>query len=182
MRIKCLKPPRVNVKLFACILGSIFTINVLGQKSNSFKIDSARINLDENLDGFLTDLKSGKFVESNEIGEIPVGIKRQLDSLAGGFSIANPNGDYRCCCTSSEKLPLRKLVYLSKSNHLLVMTYLTGGVGVSTHILLIRFKGDTITDMWFADCLADLKSRAEIIRYINKNRKVPGYLHPNLSL
>jgi hypothetical protein len=104
-------------------------MHVFGQKSNSFKIDSARIYLDENLNGFLTDLKSSKFVESNEIGEIPVGIKRQLDSLAGGFSIANPNGDYRCCCTSSKKLPLRKLVYLSNSNHLLVMTYLTGGVG-----------------------------------------------------
>jgi len=182
MKIKRLTPVRVKIKLFACILGTLFTMQVFGQHGGIFKIDSAQIYLDKNLDGFLSDLKLGRFVESNEIGSIPVGIKKQLDSLTGNFSIANPNADYRCCCTSSRKLPLRKLVYLSKSNHLLVMTYLTGGVGVSTHILLLRFNGDTITDMWFADCLADLKSRAEIIRYINKNRKVPGYLHPNLSL
>jgi len=166
MKIKRLTPLRVKIKLFACILGTLFTMHVFGQHGGSFKIDSARIYLDENLDGFLSDLKLGKFVESNEIGSIPVGIKKQLDSLAGDFSIASPNADYRCCCTSSRKLPLRKLGYLSKSNHLLVMTYLTGGVGVSTHILLIRFNGDMIRDMWIADCLADLKSRGEIIRFI----------------
>lgn len=182
MKIKRLTLLRVKIKLVVCILGMLLTMHVLGQNGGGFKIDSARIYLDENLDGFLSDLKLGKFVESNEIGAIPGGIKKQLDTLTGDFSIANPNADYRCCCTSSRKLPLRKLVYLSKSNHLLVMTYLTGGVGVSTHILLVRFNRDTITDMWFADCLADLKSRAEIIRYINKNRKVPGYLHPNFSL
>lgn len=182
MKIKCLKLPRINIKLFAYIISSLFSMHVFGQSGNSFKIDSAQIYLDKNIDRFLSDLKSEKFVDTNEIGAIPVGIKKQLDSLAGGFSIANPNADYRCCCTSSQKLPLRKLVYLSKSDHLLVMTYLTGGVGVSTHILFVRFNGDTIVDMWFANCLADLNSRGKIIRYINKNRKVRGYLHPNLSL
>jgi hypothetical protein len=172
----------VNIKLLGCILALVFTIPVYAQKRNHFKLDSARILLDKNLDSFLSDLKSGKFVDSNEIGAIPNGIKKQLSTLAGDFSIANPNEEYQSGCTSSRKLPRRKLVYLSKSEHLLVMTYLTGGVGVSTHILFIRFNGDTIVDMWLADCLADLTSKEEIIRYINKHRKVPGDLHPNLSL
>ena len=182
MTIKCLKLPRVGIKLVACMLSVLFSVCTFGQSNNNFKIDSVRIYFDENLDRFLSEIQTNKFVDSNDIGTIPIGIKKQLAFLAGEFSIANPNADYRCCCTSSPKLPTRKLVSLTKSNHLLIMTYLTGGIGVSTHILFVRFDGDTIMDMWFANCLEDLKSRKEIIRYINKNRRVPGSLHPNFSL
>jgi len=182
MIIKYLKFPRAGIKRFTCILSVFISLSTFGQSDNVFKIDSVRIFFDENLDRFLSDIKSNKFVDSNYIGAIPAGIKKQLELLAGEFSIANPNADYRCCCTSSQKLPIRKLVFLSKSDHLLVMTYLTGGIGVSAHLLFVRFDGDIIRDLWFANCLEDLKSRKQIVRYINKNRKAQGSFHPNFGL
>jgi hypothetical protein len=155
---------------------------VLAQGNGKLTIDSVSMYFDRNLDVFLSELHRGKFLVCNKKSAIPLFIKDKLEAATGGFSIANPSEEFACCCTSSAKLPRRKLIYLAKSHDILIMSYLTGGIGESTHILLIKFKDDEITDFWNAVSDVPLKSKSEIVRYIRKNRKVKDALHPNFDL
>ena len=97
-------------------------------------------------------------------------VKETLDCLTKKFSIANPNQEYACCCTSSDKLPRRKLIFLSKSQDVLVMTYLTGGFATSTHLLFIQFHNEKIIDLWTGYCSDDLKSNKDIVKFIKQVR------------
>ena len=154
-----------------------------GQNSCGIQIDTVKILLDENLDSFVTSLKSEHFQTFNDKKNIPAIIKEQLDCLTKDqFSLANPKEDYRCCCTSSQKLPRRQLLFFSLSKKTLLMTYLTGGIGVSTTILLARLQDNKIIDIWTGYGFPEFKSKEEVVRHINKKRKIQLGLHGYVSL
>ena len=136
--------------------------------------------MNENLDKFILKLQTESFTTFNNKNAIPKEIKDILDCLTKKFSIANPDQEYACCCTSSDKLPQRKLIYLSKSQNTLVMTYFTGGWGVMTHLLLIQFDQDKITDLWSGSCNENIKSNQDIIKYLNDNRNKHWGLNSNM--
>ena len=153
---------------------------VTAQKSCDFKIDTSKILLNENLDKFISKLQTEKFTVYNNKNEIPKSVKKSLDCLTKKFSIANPNQEYACCCTSSAKLPRRKLLFLSKSEDILVMTYLTGGFGVSTHLVFIQFDNDKIIDLWAGHGSESLKSNKEIEQFIKELRNKEWGLNTNI--
>jgi len=135
---------------------------------------------DENLDNFITALKSEHFQTFRDKQNIPTFIKEQLDCLTKDkFSLANPNEEYRCCCTSSLELPARQLQFLSLSDNTLLMTYLTGGWGVSTSIILAKIKDKKIIDIWTGYGFPKFKSKEEVIKHINNKRNVELGLHGN---
>src|SRR5450432_4089593 len=123
--------------------------SVYSQLAGKFTLDSLTIYTNENLDSLTSKLKSVDLKIYNDKSKIPPEVKEQLDILTkDNFSIANKNEQYRCCCTSPRTLPTRQLQFLAVSKEFLAMTYLTGGVGESTHILLISFYKSAITDLW----------------------------------
>ena len=154
--------------------------NSFGQNNCGVTVDTIKILLDENLDTFLSDLQSESFQTYTDKKKLPAFIKQQLECLTKDkFSLANPNEDYRCCCTSSEKLPRRKLLFFSTSRDIFLITYLTGGVGVSTTILMLKFQGDKIIDLWAGYGFPNFKSKDEVIRHIKKNRYKELGIHGN---
>ena len=172
-----------SAKYFIFFIFLALTNNLLGQNNCGIPIDTVKIYLDENLDSFLSDFQTGNFKTSTDKNEIPKFIKQQLDCLSmDEFSIANPNEDYRCCCTSSQKLPIRKLLFFSVSKDVFLITYLTGGVGESTTILMFKLKSDKIIDLWAGYGFSKFKSKDEVIRYISKKRKTQFGLHGDLSI
>lgn len=165
------------------ILGLLlFPIISFGQTTNSFTIDTVKILTNENLDDFVQSLKTDTFQISADKSAIPKHIKKQLDKLTKGFSIGNPNQAWQCCCTSPRRLPERQLNFLAKSKNVLVMTYKTGGIGVSTHLLLIRFDNKKIIDLWTGYCWADVSQVSDIVSYIAESRKNNQELNTNIVI
>jgi hypothetical protein len=160
----------------------LFPIISIGQKSNSFAIDTAKILTNENLDNFVQCLRTDTFQIFGDKDAIPKYVKKQLDRLTKGFSIANPNQDWQCCCTSPRRLPERQLNFLAKSKDVLVLTYKTGGWGISTHLLMIRFDNDKILDLWSGYCWTDITKVDEIVSYIDETRKSNRELNTNIVI
>jgi len=173
------------IRLKIIITLALLTISnfSFGQNNCGITVDTFKIFLDENLDSFVTALKSEHFQTFRDKKNIPATIKEQLDCLTDDkFSLANPKENYICCCTSSRKLPRRRLLFFSLSNNTFLMTYLTGGVGVSTTILLAKIQNDKISDIWTGYGFPEFKSKEEVIKYINSKRKVQFELHSDVSL
>jgi hypothetical protein len=170
-----------TIKLFTFGL-LLFPIIAFGQKSNNFTIDTAKILANENLDNFVQSLRTDTFQNFGDKDAIPKFVKKQLNRLTKGFSIANPNQPWQCCCTSPRRLPERQLNFLAKSKDILVMTYKTGGFGVSTHLLLIRFDNDKIIDLWSGYCWADINKVGDIVSYIDETRKNNRELNTNIVI
>lgn len=156
-----------KIKLIALGL-LIFPLITMGQKSNPLKIDTAKILANENLNGFYQSFHTANFQIFENTDAIPGVVKKGLHKLTKGFSIANPGKPYRCCCTSPGRLPIRQLNFLAKSKDILVMTYKTGGIAVSTHLLLVKFDKNKIIDLWTDYCWADIKKVSDIIYYIDE--------------
>jgi hypothetical protein len=169
-------------KTIKLIILLLFPILSFGQKSTDFTIDTVKILTNENLDDFVQSLQIDTFQISTDKNAIPKHIKKQLDKLTKGFSIGNPNQDWQCCCTSPRRLPERQLNFLAKSADVLVMTYKTGGLGVSTHLLLIRFNNNKIIDLWAGYCWAEVSKVSDIVSYIDETRKHNRELNTNIVI
>ena len=170
-------------KYFIILFFLSLTFNSFGQNKCGINVDTSKIFLDENLDTFLFDLQTGNFQTFADKSKIPKIIKQQLNCLTEDkFSIANPNEEYRCCCTSSQKLPERKLLFFSTSKDIFLITYLTGGIGVSTTILMFKLQGDKIIDLWTGYGFPEFKSKDQVVKYIKQKRKLKYGLHSNLSI
>ena len=168
---------------FTLIFFLTLSFNSFGQNICSITVDTTKIFLDKNLDSFLSDLQSQTFQTFTDKKQIPQSIKQQLNCLTKDkFSLANPDEQYRCCCTSSQKLPGRKLLFFSKSKDVFLITYLTGGIGVSTTILLLKLQGDKIIDIWTGYGFPEFKSKNEVIKHIKEKRKTEFGLHGSLSI
>jgi len=153
------------------------------QDNCGIRVDTMKIYLDENLDSFISGLQTQKFKTSRDKSQIPGALRKYLNCLTSdSFSIANPNEDYRCCCTSSEKLPARKLLFFSESKGMFLITYLTGGVGVSTKILMLKLKDDKVIDLWTGYSFLEFKSKDQVVKYIKEKRKVRFGLHGDIAL
>ncbi len=165
---------------FALFFLFAITFSVAGQKHCSCMVDTNRILLNSDLDEFLSGLKHGTFITYSQKKDIPKFIMDQLDCLTGSFSLANPGQEYRCCCTSSTKLPKRKLLYFAVSRDMFVMTYLTGGIGVESHLLLIKFSGQKIEKLWTGLGDGNLKSPGGIFTFIKSRRYKEWGLNTNM--
>ena len=167
-----------NTKYFIGLIFLTLNLNSVGQNTCGISVDTTRILSDENLGAFISDLKQDSFQTFIDKRQLPNFIKQQLHCLTKDkFSIANPNEEYRCCCTSSHKLPKRKLLFFSTSKDVLLITYLTGGNGVSTTILILKFKADKVIDIWTGYGFAQFKSKAEVIHHLETKRKKASGLH-----
>lgn len=169
---------RIGGYTLVLILTSV--LSVVGQKNCNCVVDTERILLNVDLDHFLYGLSNQVFRGSAHKDNIPKFILDQLDCLTKGFSLANPNQDYQCCCTSPQNLPKRKLLYLAKGKDIFVMTYLTGGYGVETHLLLIEFSGEKIKRLWTGFVDRDLRSPGKIASYIRGHRCKEWGLNTNI--
>lgn len=168
------------VKNFITILSLTFSLHAFGQKNCDYKIDTAKILLNENLDSFLVGIQQGTFSISHNKKDIPSFIKKQLDCLTNNFSIANPNKPFNATDIYDERLPDRQLLFIALNKELFIMTYLRGGFGEQTHIVFIKFQDNKIIDLWTGVCLEDLKSKDQILKYIKTYRNKKWGLNTNM--
>ena len=169
-------------KLKFSIIIVLLTVNGFAQNNCEFQIDKKRILENINLDSFLTEFKTEQFVVNNDKKSIPKHIKKELDCITLEFSIANPNEEYQVGCIVEKDIPKRQLIFLAKSEDILVMTYATGGIGSSTHFLFIKYNSEKIIDLWTGVGMGIIKHKSlqEISKYISTQRNREWGLNTNL--
>ena len=151
--------------------------NTSGQRNCEFKIDTAKILVNKNLDSLLSEFQNDSFKITNNISDIPWFIKKNLNCLTHGFSIANTGKSYQPTDVITKRLPKRQLIFLAKSKTMLVMTYFTGGLGLSRHVLMIKFKAKKIIDFQTCSFINGMSTKEDIINNLKQNRNKERELH-----
>jgi hypothetical protein len=78
-------------------------------------------------------------------------------------------------------LPRRQLVYLGVSPDLVLLSYYSGGVGLSQHVVIFRLQGHTIQDLWSGYVGNDPKTKAELLQQVRKSHEELYRRHLNNS-
>ncbi len=167
------------VRIILVSLLSILASISFGQKQ--FKLDEQRILNNENLDYFISCLKSEKFEVLRGKDAIPLFIKRQLPWISDK-QIADKSKPFQATDVIIDTaLPLRQLMFACKNDHLLVMTYKKGGIGVRYKTLFVRFSKNIVTDVWVGSTFCEhLNSTGMILECIAKNRNRKWGLNTNI--
>ena len=153
------------------VLSNDDTIKGLIIKDGSVKIDTFVILTHQNLDPLLAVIEKTDLKTYRQVSDIPVFLVDFLKVVTkDSFSIANQNEDWQVGCDVSDGLLSRQLIYFGLADNIALLTYLTGGIGESEHILIIKFSNDKITDFWCGNVMADLTNKEEILKYIKDNR------------
>lgn len=174
---------------------------------SKYIIDTSAILNNSNLLSLIADLEKSDLDEKKTVAEIPSFIKTFLDSLTDNFSIANPGEVWKVGCTSpmeidnstqkksidpktgdtiitvsikTKDVPTRQLVYFGLGKDIALMTYYTGGIGKSEHIIIIKFDDNKIVDFWCGNILIDLTNKAEILKYLKDNKDKHWGLNTNI--
>ena len=108
---------------------SILPNAIFGQSAYDDNVDSSNYQLLLELEKFRQEIKNNQYEILTGKRNIPKFIKRKLNKLTHGFSIADSSEEWQCCCTSSIKLPERQLDFLAKDSSVFIMIYKTGGWG-----------------------------------------------------
>jgi hypothetical protein len=151
------------------------------QNARIVKIDEKVILKNENLQPFINDLRSQPLVLSNKIDDIPGFVKSFLKRLCGGrFTITNPGADWNCCCARDKNKPDRRLICVGRNSNIFVMSYETGGISKTNHLILLRYDGNKITDFWTGFVSEYFKSKDDIVQYLTVNKDKHWGLNTNM--
>lgn len=157
------------------------TITGLIIKDGLVKIDTVVILTHKNLNPLLAVIEKTDLKTYRKVSDIPVFLVDFLKSITrDSFSIANPNEDWQVGCDGSDELPTRKLIYFGLADNIALLTYLTGGIGESEQILIIKFSNEKIIDFWFGNVMANLTNKEEILNYIKENKDKKWGLGTNI--
>ncbi|MGF7077103.1 hypothetical protein [Mucilaginibacter sp. 3215] len=136
----------------------------------------------KNLGAFIADLKKSQIMLGKNINDIPPMVRDFLASFSRDkFSIAAPGKDWNCCDGNwDENLPTRQLINIGADGNLFIITYKTGGIGVMTHLVLLRYNDDKIIDFWAGIGRNDLKTTAQVLKYLATNKNKHLELNTNI--
>lgn len=158
------------------------------------------IPLSEQLQSMIDELETSSLTGKKTVNEIPTFIRTFLDSLTGGFSMANPGEEFQQGCiadyiivqekaidpktgdsitieTTIPPPPSRQLIFFGMTNKIALMSYYSGGFATCTHIMIIRFNNSEVTDYWHGYGEGDLTNKQEIVSYL----KVETALHRRID-
>jgi hypothetical protein len=168
----------------------------ISTEGDTFYLDTGVLLNNDNLPRLLKKLKHSKSTEYSDVGKIPDVVQQFLEHISEGLEIANPGEDWQHGCvvpvefdedhpttmdtvltdsgiqilytfsTKPVNLPRRSLQHLSISDDLVLMTYLSGGMGVSDHLIIIEYNDSLVTDFWHCNTLSSLKTEEDIIRFL----------------
>lgn len=86
------------------------------------------------------------------------------------FTIADSSEEWRCCCMSPRELPATKLVFISISQDLVLLEYLSGGIGVFSHLIAFILKDNNIVEIWKGYGDNNLRSGKDVALYSKINQ------------
>ncbi|MDP9078015.1 MAG: hypothetical protein M3O71_11360 [Bacteroidota bacterium] len=183
----------LSCALFACtdhslkknvIKSTKHRISSVKNFGDSLKVNQMVIVNNQNVDGFIGDLTTAQPLKiSYGLDGIPTFIKSFLTSFSeDGFTIAEPGKDWNCCCERNESRPNRQLIWQGNDGHLFMMSYFTGGIGKTQHLVLISYDNKGINDFWAGMVQDDLKSKAAIVQLLKSHKYQQWASHDRISI
>jgi hypothetical protein len=164
-----------------------------------YRVDTSFIRNDLNKAKLISELEKQKLEEKRTVQEVPSFIWRFLDSISYDkkFEIVNPGEDWKEGITDyghivfkkrydpdlkdsvpfisgdGAVLPNKRLIYFGMSDNIALMSFLHGGFGPHTNIIIFKHKNGKITDLWFGGMLDgdNLQSKPAIIRSLKVKRQ-----------
>ena len=138
---------------------------VFAQKDCAIALDTNRMNVV--LPDFITELERDKVVELRRFSDAPTFIKDVL-TCVGNFKVAE-RGDinYQSDCLRYPSAPYRKVEYIGMSDAYLIMSYRLGGLVEQPHVLIVKFKGNKVLDIWSGQGFGT--SKEKILMQLKKN-------------
>jgi hypothetical protein len=156
------------------------SVSIITFIDGHYQIDTTTILTNNNLQPLIDNLEKSDLTEKKTVSETPIFIKSFLDNLTDSFSIANPGENWQVGCIIDEPLPARQLIYFGLGSEMALMTYYTGGIGKSEHILIFKFNENKIIDFWCGNILTDVTDKTEIINYLKTNKDKDWGLNTNI--
>jgi hypothetical protein len=170
-------------------------------KNNIYRVDSAFIIANQNKGAMLIDLIKSDLEEKEKVMDIPAFLIKFLDSKTNDkhFFIGNKDEQWQTghtaelhpmkvkvydtrrkdsvlvtqlCC---KKLPDKSLAYFGIGKEFAALTYYSGGGATFQNVILFKFKGEEITDVWYDRGKVFGTSKNDIIRFL-KEQKGRGQL------
>lgn len=152
-------------KAFFTLILMATTTATFAQKDCAIALDTNRMNTI--LPDFIADLERDKVTELRRFSDAPTFIKDVL-TCVGNFKVAE-RGDinYQSDCLRYPSAPYRKVEYIGMSDTYLIMSYRLGGLVEQPHVLIVKFKGNTVIDIWSGQGFGTSKER--ILMQLKKN-------------
>lgn len=168
---------------FGIFIFSFWDVKAQRKNDCNITINEERILNNDNLDFFLKKLQRDSFITSIKQEEIPYFIREKLFCLID--TLANPDEEWQSgCMVFDERIPDRHLIFwgINKQEDIFVISYLTGGIGVNTKIMMMRLtdqgikinKQKNVSDFWVGQTSFKGKTIIEMEEYLNKNRYFDG--------
>lgn len=146
-------------------------ISSIKQIGDSISVNQMMILKNENLNGFIQDIQKVPLTLSRSVHKMPSLVRSFLESFcADKFTIANPDADWNCCCDQNDSLPNRKLICSWNNEHLFMISYLTGGIATTQHLVLVKYNNKFIKDFWTGIVEGNLNDQNEIIKSLKANK------------
>jgi len=171
----------------------------VSMENGTYKIDSAIAESNGNKLKLLPTLENEKLSEKKNVNEIPGFIKAFLDSISTNktFDMADPGTEWQTGgwingfddqqknivnAVSSVAKPFsnKQLIYFGLGKNMALLSYYTGGIQMTQHIAIIKFKDTHIIDLWFGNNSFDydwlngrsvfVTTKNEIIKYLRTSR------------
>jgi hypothetical protein len=165
------------------------SISVIGKH---YKIDSVIAMSNGTKEKMLAKLEQENLIEKKKVAEIPDFIKRFLDGISENknFDIADLGKDWQDDSwihgfdkntTATEKatsyiakpFPSKQLLYCGVGKNMAILSYYTGGIRMAQHVIIFKFEGTEIVDIWFDNnshgCDSGIKSGSKkdgLIKYV----------------
>ncbi len=171
--ICCCMQYQKNMKKSHLILLTVFlSFNVYSQECG-FDSNESILESNKKMEWFVKELTKKKLTITNDKNDIPPKVKKQLDCLNNGFSIANPKENYQSGCIVEKEVPSRHLNLLAKNDNYIVLIYNTYSAGISGNSIWIKYDDNGITDYWKGSTIGGLiiDSKFDLNKYIVETEK-----------
>jgi hypothetical protein len=184
-----------NEKVFAKLdFGS--KTSSISQTKGIYRLDTAFIIANQNKGAMLVDLIKTDLEEKEKVLDIPAFIIKFLDSKTNGghFFIGNKDEEWQTGFTANlspvkvkmydtrrkdsvlvtqlccKKLPDKSLSYFGIGKEFAALAYYSGGRGTSENVILIKFMGEEITDVWYDRGNVFGTTKNDIIRFLKEQK------------
>ena len=134
------------------VLILLASLNIANAQTDCpFEVDAKTVLSNKNLRELLEILKTDSFVIRTDKKQIPEIVYKQIKCIMpkedeNEFRLANPKEHARIGCVQSagDKAPTRQLLFYAESKRMSVLTYISGTIGISTTVILIRYDYKSI--------------------------------------
>jgi hypothetical protein len=173
-----------NRSPFGVLHGPVYSVSI---EDGKYRIDSSVVWEGKNKVRLIEQLEKENLAEKTSISEMPVFMKSFFDGLyaSNKMEIADPGQEWKDGNPEiqlfdkygkplNNVLPNKQLVYLGLGKEMALFSYYVGGRSRSQEMVIVRFSGETITDLYFERNTALVTHKSAMVKYMREHQSQGG--------